>query len=65
MIVNFKITNFNKNKALVDELLKHIEAVEKIKAQLSWEGKTDISVEFIDDSKNITAASGTDGIYMD
>ena len=58
MIVNFKITNFNKNKALVDELLKHIEAVEKIKAQLRWEGKTDISVEFIEDSKNINAASG-------
>lgn len=58
MRANIKICNLHKNKKLIEELLDHIKAIESIKLQLNWEGRTDLTVEFIEDGENINAVSG-------
>lgn len=58
MRANLKITNLGSNKKLVEELLGHIEAIERIKFRLGWEGKTDISIELTEDIEDQNAVSG-------
>lgn len=58
MRLNFQIKNLNKTKELAEQVLKHVEAIERIKAQLSWNARTDVSVELIEEKEDTNAASG-------